>query len=382
MLALNLSDEQKVLRDMVRDFATKKLKPIASQIDEMEMIPKEIISEICELGLLGAAFPVEYGGSGFGECGYAIIAEEIARVCMSTATFIGAHVSIASNSIYVAGNEEQKLKYLTPLATGEKIGAFALTESQAGSDAFNVLTHAELDENTSEWILNGSKQWISNAPIADIFIVYARTKRGISTFIVEKDTKGFTVGPPEKKLGIRGSQTATLTFEDVRIPKENLLGAEGRGFLTAMKVLDTGRLGLGAACLGACKELLNMSVQYSKERKQFNESISSFQAIQFMLAEMQTLIYQVESIVYRTATLYDEGKMTTRHAAIVKLAASEALDKCADYAMQIYGGAGYSKEYPIERYYRDARINRIFEGTSEIQKIVIAHDLLKKGELK
>lgn len=380
MLELKITEEQELLRDTIRDFAQNELKPIAAQIDENAKIPDDIIKKIGELGILGAPFPVEYNGCGFGECGYCIAVEEIARVCLSTSTFIGAHVSIASNSIFLFGSEEQKKKYLTLLASGEKIGAFALTEAQAGSDSFNVMTKAVLDEEKNEWVLNGSKQWISNAPFADIFVVFARTKRGVSAFIVEKGTDGFAVGAPEKKMGIRGSQTAALSFNNVRIPKDNLIGVEGRGFLIAMKALDAGRLGLGAACLGASKELLKLSVGYAKERKQFNEPISNFQAVQFMLAEMETGIYQVESVVYRTAALYDQGKMTARHSAIVKLAASELLDKCADYAMQIFGGAGYSKEYPIERFYRDARINRIFEGTSEIQKIVIAHDVLKKGE--
>ncbi len=381
MLELKLTEEQRLLRKTIRSFVMTELRPLASKIDIDEKIPIHIIKKIGELGILGLPFPVEYSGCGFGECGYCIAVEEISRACLSTATFIGAHVSIASNSIYLFGNEEQKQKYLTVLATGEKIGAFALTESQAGSDSFNINTKAEFISSKNKWVVNGSKQWISNAPIANIFVVFARTKTGISAFIIERYTEGFIIGPPEKKMGIKGSQTSTLTFDNVHIPKENLIGLDGRGFLIAMKALDAGRLGLGASCLGACKELLKKCVTYSKERKQFNESISKFQSIQFMLAEMETAIYQIESIVYRTASLYDSGKMTSRHSAIVKLAASEALDMCADYAMQIYGGAGYSKEYDIERYYRDSRINRIFEGTSEIQKIVIAHDILKKGEL-
>lgn len=379
MFELKFTEEQNMLRDMVKDFATNELKPAAADIDEQERIPEEIIKQIQELGLLGVAFPEEYGGSGFGEVGYCIVQEEIGRACLSTATMIGAHVSIGTNSIYLAGNEEQKQKYVTPLASGEKIAAFALTEEGAGSDAFDLVTRAVLDEEKDEWVINGEKLWITNGPFADIFSVFARTKRGISAFVVEKDAPGFTVGAPEKKMGIRGSKTSSLTFDNVRVPKENLIGSEGRGFLTAMKTLDAGRLGLGAACLGACKELLEMSVAYSKQRKQFHEPIANFQAVQFMIAEMATLIYQVESLVYRTAVLYDKNEMLSRQSAMVKLVSSEALDKCVDNAMQIHGGMGFSRELPIERFYRDSRINRIFEGTSEIQKMVIARDVIKRN---
>lgn len=377
MFELVFTEEQKMLRDMVRDFANNELKPIAAKIDEEEAIPEEIIQKLGELGILGAPFPLEYGGSGFGEVGYCIIQEEIGRACLSTATMIGAHVSIGTNAIYIGGSEEIRQKYVVPCAQGEKIAAFALTESKAGSDAFDVSTRAERDGD--HWILNGEKMWITNGPFADVFSVFARTNKGITAFVVEKGMPGFSAGAPEKKMGIRGSKTSTLTFDNVRVPHENMIGEEGRGFLIAMKTLDAGRLGLGAACLGACKELLEMSVRYAKERKQFNEPIANFQAVQFMIAEMATLIYQVESLVYRTAVLYDKGTMLSRQSAMVKLVASEALDKCVDYAMQIHGGMGYSRELPIERFYRDSRINRIFEGTTEIQKLVIARDIIKRN---
>lgn len=377
MMDFVLTEEQQMLRDMVRDFATNELKPIAAKIDEEEAIPHDIIKKIGELGLLGAAFPVEYGGSGFGEVGYCLVQEEIGRACLSTATMIGAHVSIGTNSIYLGGSEELKQKYVVPCARGEKIAAFALTEAKAGSDAFDISTKAEQDGN--DWILNGEKMWITNGPIADVFAVYARTKRGITPFVVEKGTPGFSHGAPEKKMGIRGSKTSTLTFDNVRVPNENMIGREGKGFLVAMKTLDAGRLGLGAACLGACKELLELSVRYAKERKQFNEPIANFQAVQFMLAEMATMIYQTESLVYRTANLYDKKELLPRHSAMVKLVSSESLDKCVDLAMQVHGGMGYSREMPIERFYRDSRINRIFEGTTEVQKLVIAHDIIKRN---
>jgi alkylation response protein AidB-like acyl-CoA dehydrogenase len=336
-----------------------------------------LIDKLRELGFLGASFPVEYGGGGFGEVGYCLMQEEIARGCMSTATFIGAHQSIGSNAIYIGGTEFLKKKYLVPLAEGKMIGAFALTETLAGSDSFNLKTRAHLDGN--EWVLNGDKLWITNGGIADVISVFARTERGISGFVVETKSTGFSADPPEKKMGIRGSHTAAITFENVRVPKENLLGEEGRGFLVAMKTLDAGRLGLGAACLGASKEMLELSTKYAKERRQFDVPISQFQAIQFMLAEMAVMIYAMESMVYRTAMAYDAGKPISRQSATVKLFCSESLDKIVDYAVQVHGGMGYSREMPIERFYRDSRINRIFEGTNEIQKVVIARDVLKRN---
>ncbi|HEY6951648.1 MAG TPA: acyl-CoA dehydrogenase family protein [Bacteroidota bacterium] len=377
MYDFELNEEQKMLRGMVRDFVNSDLKPIAQKIDENEEIPKELINKLRDLGFLGASFPSEYGGGGFGEVGYCLMQEEMARGCMSTATFIGAHQSIGANAIYLGGSEFLKKKYLVPLAEGKMIGAFALTETLAGSDSFNLKTRAHLDGN--EWVINGDKLWITNGGLADVISVFARTDRGISGFVVETKLKGFSAGPPEKKMGIRGSHTAAITFDNVRVPKENLLGEDGRGFLVAMKTLDAGRLGLGAACLGASKEMLELSTKYAKERRQFDVPISQFQVIQFMLAEMAVMIYAMESIVYRTARAYDEGKPISRQSATVKLFCSESLDKIVDMAVQIHGGMGYSREMPIERFYRDSRINRIFEGTNEIQKLVIARDILKKN---
>jgi alkylation response protein AidB-like acyl-CoA dehydrogenase len=377
MYDFELNEEQKMLRDTVRDFVNAELKPIAHKIDEEEEIPRSLIDKLRDLGFLGASFPAEYGGGGFGEVGYCLMQEEIARGCMSTATFIGAHQSIGANAIYLGGTEFLKKKYLVPLAEGKYIGAFALTETLAGSDSFNLKTRAHLDGN--EWVINGDKLWITNGGIADIISVFARTERGISGFVVETKLPGFSAGPPEKKMGIRGSHTAAITFDNVRIPKENLLGEDGRGFLIAMKTLDAGRLGLGAACLGASKEMLELSTKYAKERRQFDVPISQFQVIQFMLAEMAVLIYGMESMVYRTAQAYEAGKPISRQSATVKLFCSESLDKIVDMAVQIHGGMGYSRELPIERYYRDSRINRIFEGTNEIQKLVIARDILKRN---
>ncbi len=380
MFEFRFTEEQLMLRDMVRDFAVNELKPIAHQIDENEKIPPEIIKKLGELGLLGASIPEEYGGGGFGEVGYCIMQEEISRACLSTATFIGAHQSIGTNAIYLGGSEMLKQKYVVPLAKGEKIGAFCLTEAQAGSDSFNVRTTAKLDGD--EWVINGDKMWITNGGLADIISVFARTPKGVTAFVVETSMPGFTAGPAEKKMGIRGSTTNAITFDNVRVPKENMIGTEGRGFLIAMKTLDAGRLGLGAACLGASKEMVEMSAKYAKERHQFDQPISNFQAIQFMLAEMATMVFAMESIVYRSAVDYDLKKNISVHSAMVKLFCSESLDKIVDYAVQIHGGMGYSREYPIERFYRDSRINKIFEGTNEIQKGIIARDILKhKGHM-
>ncbi len=375
-LDFKLNEDQQMLRDMVRDFATNELKPIAVEIDEKEEIPRHIIDKVGELGILGAPFSEEYGGSGFGEVGYCLIQEEIGRACLSTATFIGAHVSIGTNALYLGGSEELKQKYMPALASGEKIAAFGLTETNAGSDSFNVSVKAERDGD--DFILNGEKLWITNGPFADVISVFARTKKGITAFVVESDMEGFSAGPAEKKMGIRGSKTSALFFDNVRVPASNMIGKEGRGFLVAMNTLDAGRLGLGAACLGCMKELLEMSVDYAKQRKQFDEPIANFQAVQMMLADMASHIYVSESIIYRTAALYDSKELESKQSAMVKLYCSEALDKVVDLAMQVHGGMGYSRELSIERFYRDSRINRIFEGTTEVQKLLIARDVIKK----
>lgn len=377
MFHLKFSEELEMLKQTVKEFTNENIKPLAAKIDEEERIPDELIKKIAEMGLLGTAFPEEYGGGGFGEVGYCIAQEEVARGCMSTATFIGAHQSIGTNAIYIGGSEELKKKYIPKLASGEMICAFGLTEANAGSDSFNLRTTAKRDGDY--WILNGEKMWITNAGIADVVSLFARTERGITAFAVETKTPGFSTGKPEKKMGIKGSITNSITLENVRVPHENMIGQEGRGFLIAMKTLDAGRLGLGACCLGVCKEMLELSTRYAKERKQFDKPIAHNQAVQYMLSEMAIIIYQMESIVYRTAKDYDEGKPISTQSAIVKYVCSEGLDKVVDLAVQVHGAMGYSKEHCIERYYRDSRINRIFEGTNEIQKNIIAHDILKKN---
>jgi len=304
-MKLNFNEEHELLRNLVRDFTNSEIRPLAKQIDEKEEIPHELIKKIAEVGLLGTPFPEKYGGGGFGEIGYCIAQEEVARVCGSTATFIGAHISIGTNAIYIGGSEELKMKYLPSLTSGEKIAAFCLTESQAGSDSFNLKTTAKFIDG--KWIINGEKLWITNGAIADIFSVFARTEKGITGFVVEKDFPGIEIGPNEKKLGIRGSVTNAISFNNVEVPAENIIGIEGRGFLIAMKTLDAGRLGVGACCVGASKELMELSVEYAKQRKQFDQPIINFQALQFMIADMATKIYTMESILFRAADKYGEG---------------------------------------------------------------------------
>lgn len=370
-----LSTEQKMLRDMAREFTDSEIRPIAMQIDEKEEIPESLIKKLAEVGLLGTAFPEKYGGGGFGEVGYCLAQEEVTKACASTATLIGAHQSIGINAIYLGGSEELKMKYLPALTSGQKIAAFALTEPEAGSDSFNLKTEAKLEKD--KWILNGAKAWITNGSLADVFSVFARTEKGISGFVVEKDFPGVHVGPNEKKMGLKGSVANSITFEDVEIPRENIIGQDGRGFITAMNALDAGRLGLGAGCIGASKELLKISTNYAKQRKQFSSPISKFQAVQFMLADIATNIYAMESIVYRTAYKYDMKKNISSDSAIVKMFCSEKMVEIADHALQIHGGMGFSRELPVERFYRDARILKIFEGTNEIQRLIIAKNILK-----
>lgn len=371
------SEDHEILRKMVRKFTNAEIRPVATKIDTDEDIPTELIKKLGEVGILGTPFPEKYGGGGFGEIGYCIAQEEITKACGSTAAFIGAHISIGTNAIFIGGSEELKQKYMPSLCSGQKIAAFALTEAGAGSDAFNLKTTAKKDGN--KWIINGEKVWITNGAIADVFSVFARTEKGITGFVIEKDFKGVSVGPNEKKLGIKGSVTNTINFDNVEVPEENMIGIEGRGFLIAMKTLDAGRLGIGACSVGAAKEMLELAVEYANQRKQFGQEIAKFQAIQFMIAEMTTKIYAMESMLYRCAAKYENGEDITQEAAIVKLFCSEQVSEVADMALQIHGGMGFSREIPIERFYRDARILRIFEGTSEIQKLIISRKTFKNG---
>lgn len=378
------TDEQNMLRETVRRFTENEIKPLAAKIDKEKRVPRELINKAAELGLFGIPFPEQYGGTGMGEIGYCIMLEEVSRGCASTTVTIAAHMSLCSTAIYISGTEEQKQKYLTQLIQGRKIGAFGLTEPQAGSDAANIQTTAVRDGDY--YIINGNKIWITNGDIADVIVVFAvtdeilRAKGGITVFIVERDFPGFSVGKVEDKMGIRGSSTAELAFQEMRVPKENILGQFGAGFITAMKTLDIGRVTLGAGCLGAAREALKMSVEFAKKRVQFGVPIAEKQAVQWMIAEMAADIYAMENMVYRTAWMCDRGTKFTKESAICKMFCSEALDRVVDKAVQIHGGLGYMADYPIERFYRDARINRIFEGTNEIQRMVIAENVLKGGE--
>jgi alkylation response protein AidB-like acyl-CoA dehydrogenase len=378
--------EYELFRRMVREFARNEVAPIAAEIDRDERVPMETIKKAAKLGLMGVPFPQKYGGAGAGEMGYCIFMEEINRVCGSTATIIGAHTGIGAMSIYLDGTEEQKQKYLVPLARGEKIAAFALTEPNAGSDAAAIQTRAVRDGDY--FVLNGSKLWITNGDIADVITVFAVTdpalgaRGGVTAFIVEKDYPGFKVGTKEEKLGIRGSSTCELFFDDCRVPKENVLGQFGAGFITALKTLDIGRAGLGAGCLGGSQAALEMSVDFAKSRRQFGAPIAQKQAIQWMIADMATEIEALRSLVYRTAWLIDSGQKHSREAAMCKLFGSEVLHRCVNKCLQIHGGMGYMKKYPVERMYRDARITEIFEGTNEVQRLVIAADIFRQAGLR
>ncbi len=377
-----LSDEHQMLRETARRFVEQELAPIAQQIDKEQEVPRSLITKAGKIGLLGVPFPETYGGSGLGETGYCLVLEEIGRACASTGVTIGAHIGLAGFSILLGGTEELKQHYLPKLISGDVLGAYALTEPCAGSDAANIQTEAVRDGN--DYILNGTKLWISNGDIADLVVVYAvtdaqrRARGGITAFLVERTAPGFSAHRIHDKMGLRGSSTAELVLDHVRVPGDHVLGEVGAGFVLAMKTLDESRLSLAAACVGAGKELIRLSTDFAMKRQAFGQSIARFQAIQWMLADMATEVYMMESAVYRTAWMYDQGQRITRESAIFKLYASEALCRIADNAVQIHGGMGYMGEHPVERFYRDARINRIFEGTSEIQRLLIAEDLLKR----
>ncbi|MFQ5884964.1 MAG: acyl-CoA dehydrogenase [Thermoplasmata archaeon] len=375
-----LTDEQRMIQSMVRDFAENEVKPIAEEIDREERVPTESIRKMGELGLLGMTVPREYGGSGADYVSYAIACEEIARVCASTAALLSGANSLNCWPILAYGTEEQKQKYLVPMASGKTYGCFALTEAGAGSDVGGVRMKAEL--KGEEYVLNGAKLFITSGSIADTIIVFARTgeetgTRGLSTFVVEKETEGFSIGKLEEKLGIRGTPTAELIFEDCRIPKENLLGEEGQGFKISMATLDGGRIGIGACALGLAQGCLDQSLLYSKDRVQFGQPISNFQAIQWKLADMATQIEAARLLIYRAAQLKDRGEKCTVESSMAKMFASEMATKVAIDAVQIHGGYGYTKDFAVERFMRDVKIFEIFEGTNEMQRMVISRGLLK-----
>ena len=375
-----LTREQELVRQMVREFAVNEVKPIAAEIDETERFPMENVKKMAELGMMGIPFPKELGGAGGDVLSYIITVEELSKVCGTTGVIVSAHTSLCASLLYENGTPAQKEKYLIPLAKGEKIGAFGLTEPGAGTDAAGQQTTAVLDGDN--YILNGSKIFITNGGVADTFIVFAMTDksqgtRGISAFIVEKDFPGFSIGKKEDKLGIRASSTTELIFENCVVPKENLIGKEGKGFGIAMKTLDGGRIGIAAQALGIAEGAYEEAVKYMKERKQFGRPLSAFQGLQWMIAEMETKIEAAKLLVYKAAWLKQNKMPYSVDAAKAKLFAAEVAMDVTTKAVQIHGGYGYTKEYPVERMMRDAKITEIYEGTSEVQKMVIAGAALR-----
>jgi alkylation response protein AidB-like acyl-CoA dehydrogenase len=377
---LELNEEQRMIQEMARNFTEKEVAPMAAQLDESHEFPVDLAKKMGELGLMGVAVPEEYGGAGMDYICYVVALEEICAACANTGVVMSANNSLACGPILAHGSEEQKQKFLAPIASGEKIGCFGLTEPGAGSDAAGQKTTAVLDGD--EWVLNGNKIFITNGTHADTAVVFAMTDkekghRGISAFIVEKGTAGFSVGAAEKKLGINASGTAELVFEDCRIPKDNLLGEEGKGFKVALQTLDGGRIGIAAQAVGIARGAMEQSIRYSLEREQFGQPIAKFQAIQWMLADMATEIDAARLLAYRAAYLQTNKQPYSKEAAMAKLFASEMAMKTTNKAIQVHGGYGYSREYPVERNFRDAKITEIYEGTSEIQRIVIASHLLR-----
>jgi len=375
-----LTREQEYVRQMVREFAENEVKPIAAEIDETERFPIETVNKMGKYNMMGIPFPVEYGGAGGDNLSYIIAVEELSKVCGTTGVILSAHTSLGAGVIAQFGTEEQKRKYLVPLARGEKLGAFGLTEPNAGTDAAAQQTTAVLEGE--HYVLNGQKIFITNGGAADVFCVFAMTDKskglkGISCFIVEKGFKGFSIGKVEDKMGIRASSTTELIFEDCIVPKENLVGKEGQGFKIAMKTLDGGRIGIAAQALGIAEGAFNEAVEYMKERKQFGKSLTRFQGLQWMIADMDTKIEAARYLVYKAAFNKDNGLSYSVEAARAKLFASEVAMEVTTKAVQIFGGYGFTKDYPVERMMRDAKITEIYEGTSQVQKMVIAGSVLR-----
>lgn len=375
-----LNDEQLQLKKSVREFAEREIAPHVMEWDEAGAFPLDTMKQLGHLGLMGIIFPPEYGGAGMGYVEYVTAIEELSRVDGSVGIIVAAHTSLCSNHIFLAGNEEQKKKYVSKLATGEYIGAWGLTEPSSGSDAGSARMMAVRRGNS--WVLNGTKTFCTNGHYADVLVVIAVTDRaahthGLSAFIVEKGTKGFRAGKKENKLGLRASDTAELIFEDCVIPAENLLGKQGDGFIDAMQVLDGGRISIAALSLGMAQGAYEAALNYSKERKQFGKAISEFQAIQWKLADMATEIDAARLLTFRAASMKDAGLKTTLESSMAKLYASEVAVRCANEGVQIHGGYGFIKDYPAEKFYRDVKLCTIGEGTSEIQRLVIARQLIK-----
>ena len=380
MIDFFLSEEQKMIRDMVRDFTANEIAPIAAELDEKGEFPAEIIAKMGELGLMGVPFPEEYGGAGMDYVSYTTAVYEIARVCASTAITMAAHTSLGMTPIYLVGSEKQKRKYIPPLASGKMIGAFGLTEASAGSDAAATKTTAVKEGD--EWIINGGKVFTTNAGVAGILSITARVieddeKQGIGAFIIETDNPGLRIGPKEKKMGWNASDTRQIFFEDLRLPDEQRLGDPVDGFRTFLKTLVGGRISVGALSCGTAEGAYTAALNYSHEREAFGKPIHRFQSVGFKLADMATEIEASKLLVYQAAKKYDEGHNVVKEAAMAKLFASETAMKTTTEAIQVFGGYGYIKEYPAERFFRDAKVLTIGEGTSEIQKIVILREILK-----
>jgi butyryl-CoA dehydrogenase len=377
-----LSDEESLIQATARDFADRELAPLAAQIDREGEIPRAILDKMADLGFMGMLTPETYGGAGLSNFCLALVQLEINRACASTGVTMSVHNSLCQSPILRFGTEEQKRRYLPHLATGKWIGAYSLSEPVSGTDAAALLTTGARDG--SDYVLRGSKNFVTNGAIADLFVTFVRTNPDpdarhdtISALLVERGTRGLTVGKPEKKMGIRGSSTTTLFFEDCRVPQANLLGNEGEGFKIALQTLDGGRIGIAAQAAGIAQACLDASVKYAKERRQFEQPIGNFQAIQWKLAQMATDIDAARLLILRAARLRDQGQPHTREASMAKLFASSMANLHAKEAIQIHGGVGYIREFPVERYFRDAKITEIYEGTSEVQRIVIARSLLK-----
>ncbi|MBO6117590.1 MAG: acyl-CoA dehydrogenase [Bacteroidales bacterium] len=376
----NLTKQENLFLQMIREFAENEVKPLAAEIDEQERFPMETVEKMRKIGLLGIPIPKQYGGQGGTTQMYSMAVEELSRVCATTGVVVSAHTSLCAEPILMFGTEEQKMKYLPKLASGEWIGAFGLTEPNAGTDAAMQQTTAV--DAGDKWILNGNKIFITNASYANVYVVFAMTDKslgtkGISAFIVERDFKGFSIGKKEKKLGIRGSATCELIFENCEVPKENLLGKEGKGFKIAMMTLDGGRLGIASQALGIAQGAMDETVKYVKERKQFGKAIGQFQNTQFQLADMETKINAARLLVRSAAAKIDAGLPHSKDASMAKLFAAETAMEMTTKAIQFHGGYGYTREYPVERMFRDAKITEIYEGTSEVQRMVIAAHLLK-----
>ncbi|MDQ0860728.1 acyl-CoA dehydrogenase family protein [Bacillus sp. V2I10] len=378
-----VTQEIEQMKKMVKSFVDNEVEPYAQQIEDEDKIPDHLVEQAKDLGLFGISIPEEYGGIGLNAVGKAVVLEQLGHTHNGFVSLISAHTGIGSTGLVKLASEQLKQKYLPDMAAGKKIAAFALSEPGAGSDATNLATRAEKRGN--QWILNGTKHFITNAPVADVFTVFALTdkekgaKGGITAFLIEKDFPGFMLGKKDKKMGLRGSHTAQLIFEDCVVPEENVIGEVGMGYMSALKILSEGRVGLAARAVGSCDKLLALSASYAKERVQFGKPIADNQAIQWMLADMATETEAARTLTYMAASKIDEGKKVIKEASMAKLFASDVFNRVADKAVQIHGGMGYVSDYPVERFYRDARITKIYEGTNEIQRLIIARRVLEEN---